>query len=325
MKQAAPWVLTLIILISGIYIYLTLPTQNAVMPEFNVTPFPPVESIQMQTPKVELQEPVTIEDPTPFPWPTLVPEATEPQFAPLTGPYWCPYTDLWIESIDYSQLSSLSVLDSRIYLERILLSDGSAHFLGMPYESRMIGDIAYGFNPVCINSVTNFPPMNNLNGLGASQAGILNLQIRKIPMCAIDPVTGTGCSGTSLEVSLGNGLYAYPVHVPQMGLEEMPSGIGPDSQPQTVISTVISLDSWLEKTWAKGPNYSYKFYTSNDQLVVTFITQEGIGRNVNLLAIKPWWNNDKNTQILFGSCQKVPQGTEIPGRPGFCITGFNFH
>lgn len=301
-------------------------TVYAGTPDGNTVSTPALPELPTVTNDVQ---PTMLVEPTPFVWPSLDPNALSPQSAAeTTGPLWCPYSDLWIGYTDYTSLATFSFWNTPgFFLERILLEDGSIHFRGMPFTSVVHPDgISYAHHPVCIDSVVGFPDINNLDGLATTYtgAGGLSLQLRSIPLCVSDPATGIGCSGTFLEKSLGNGLFAYPVNVVMLASNPTPIIIGPDFRPQTIISTVIHLDSWITHPWAAGPNYSVDFFTSNDQFVVTFVTQEGIGRNVNLLPIKTWWRGTENDQIVFGSCNNVPQGVEIPGRPGMCITHFNF-
>lgn len=276
--------------------------------------------------------PVIIEDPTPEVWPTLDPNpppSATAQSADISSPYWCPYTNLWADNIDFSQLQILDIwnLTPGFYLERIVVADGSVKFIGLPYVSVTHADgIAYAHHPVCINGITNFPELNNLDGTGTNYSGMggINLQLRKAPLCPnLDPVTGVSCSGDFLEKRLPNGLHAYPVSVPMSSAPTpIPPTIGFDTVPYRTEGMVYHIDSWITHTWAPGPNYAIDISTNYDQLVVTFVTQDGIARHANLLPIKTWWTGA--TDIVFGSCQNVPQGVEIPGRPGFCITGFNF-
>jgi hypothetical protein len=204
------------------------PTQ--VGPGFNSTPIvstPVMPDLPIVTnPAPFVGEPVIVVEPTYPVYPTLDPNPTPippqvlPSITPFSPNYWCMYSNVWIEYIDFWDLPNQTFWGEKkdVHLERIVDDWGNVHFRAWPLMSVWHQDgIAYAHHPVCINNISNVPPLENVDGLGSPYSGqsrYINLEISMStrPECPIDPMTGIGCKGELSVVALGKGLYAYPVN-----------------------------------------------------------------------------------------------------------------
>lgn len=288
------------------------------------------------TPLIEIVPPTFVFSPTPYIWAVIVEETSSsgqnvyvqtPMAAPTNSPYWCPWTNLWVTGIDFYSIGTTPELNAAGLQYYELLWFGDAYKLrGMPEISGMDPDGNYhAYNPVCVDRVYNVPPMNNLDGIGSSLVPSVstNLQLRIVPRCSIDPNTGVGCGeGGVWEKKLADGLYAWPLNIPQQGIINPQPTVGPDTEPSSRDGQVYSIGSWVQKSWAAGPNYSYHFYTSGGILAIEFVTQDTSTKVVDLTQFKDHWNGSQ--EVIFGTCENVPQPRwQIPGYTAFCITQFH--
>jgi len=255
---------------------------------------------------------MVIVSPTVYPWPTLPADAgggNEPanmsipsMAAPTDSPYYCPASGVAVQSVSFDAVSSLhSYADTMTHLDVLHPSTDKTVMTGMPV---MPGG---GFT-MCVHELTGMPPTNNLDGLGASWAqDVGNLQAWFASPCAGADSGGISSCGGGIVAKKIAGIYWYPLRVPDNGVTT-PAGITKDTTPVRIESQVWSMGSWLLQTWNYGPNFGYDVLIDDGKdFVITFVTQDGVGRNVNLAPIRDHWNGSADN-IVFGSCSSMPSG-----------------